>query len=125
MIIKMAGETEQNKNPYKDTLLFHKIESMERKYNEQFQLFTLCIAQHSYKFDAVYYADNTRFSWQKQKWKLNSKNNLFIENDSNDKLAIVEMDNVFSDSESIFQERASDKKRYIYKKAWEVSRPQT
>jgi hypothetical protein len=80
---------------------------------------TLCTAQNSYKFDAVLYADNTRVAWQKQKRKLNSKNNLFIENDTKDKLAIVEMDNVFIDSESVFQERASDKNRYIYKKAEE------
>jgi hypothetical protein len=37
MTINKADEIEQNNNPYKDTLLFHKNESMERKYNEQFQ----------------------------------------------------------------------------------------
>ncbi len=37
MIINKAEETEQNNNPYKDTLLSYKIESMEREYNEQFQ----------------------------------------------------------------------------------------
>jgi hypothetical protein len=37
MIIKMADEMGQNNNPYEDTLLSYEIESMERKYNEQFQ----------------------------------------------------------------------------------------
>jgi hypothetical protein len=37
MIINKTDEIEQNNNPYEDNLLFHKIESMERKYNEQFQ----------------------------------------------------------------------------------------
>jgi len=59
-MIYKADETGQNNNPYIDTLLFHKIESMERKYKEQSQLFTLCIAQHFYKFDPVCYAHPTR-----------------------------------------------------------------
>jgi|WetSurMetagenome_2_1015567.scaffolds.fasta_scaffold2028318_1 hypothetical protein len=37
MIINKADEIEQNNNPYEDTLLFYKIEPMERKHNEQFQ----------------------------------------------------------------------------------------
>jgi hypothetical protein len=64
MTINKADEIEQNNNPYKDTLLFHKIESMERKYNEQFQqVFKVCwlsIAQHIYKFDPVSNAHHTR-----------------------------------------------------------------
>jgi hypothetical protein len=49
-----------------NALLRHKIESMERKYNEQFQqvfkVCRLCTAQHSYKFDPVCYAHPTRLS---------------------------------------------------------------
>jgi hypothetical protein len=38
MIINKADEIEQNNNPYKDAPLSYKIESMERKYSDKFEL---------------------------------------------------------------------------------------